>query len=114
MVVPPSFGSAIAVPAQETWYWMLVVVQSLQAPAVLVFEPSVKLFVVSAVPLAVYFQRPVIVSALPPSPIWYVTWFTSTVQLLRMQPRRLSSAQVPPSIASVSRTLIWSRSPDPR
>ena len=53
MVVALVFGSAIAVPAHVTWYWRFAVVQSLQAPAVLVFEPSVNVFVASAVPFAV-------------------------------------------------------------
>src|SRR5712664_717017 len=114
MVVPPSFGSAIAVAPHVTWYCTLTWAGSLQAPAVLVLDPRVNELVVSELPLAVYFQRPVRDSTVPPEPIWYVAWFTSTVQLLRTQPRRLSSAQVPPSAASVSRTLIWSRSPEPR
>src|SRR5262249_17958978 len=114
MVVPPSLGSVIAVPAQLTWYWRLTCPGSSHAPAVFVFEPRLKLLALREVPPAGYVQWPVSDSTVPPDPIWWAAWVRSTVQLLRTQPRRLSSAQVPPSAESVSRTLIWSRSPDPR
>src|SRR2546430_17731015 len=102
MVVPPSFGSAIAVPAHETWYWMFTCAGSVQAPAEFVCDPSAKLLALIEVPLAVHVQWPVIDSTVPPEPIWLVAWFTSTVQMLRMQPRRVSSAQAPPSAASAA------------
>src|SRR5438105_1539908 len=53
-----------------TWYCTLTFAGSSQAPAVLLVESKVKVLVVSALPPAVYFHRPVIDSDVPPDPIW--------------------------------------------
>ena len=58
MVVPPSLGSASAVPLQEAWYCTFTVAGSLQAPAVPELLPSVKVLVVGPPALMLLISLP--------------------------------------------------------
>src|SRR6266849_9585989 len=67
----PRVGSVIETePGQVAVYWMATWAGSLQAPAVPVLVPRVKVLVAGKLAPALYCHSPVKLSTVPPDPIW--------------------------------------------